>query len=299
MSFSGGSNRSFGRQGSSAAQRKDKKRKQEFHKHKIKFVEEESLNFDGLKSKVSISMEKLGNQIFSNEPSGYTFDNWLKSYNLLLDDFEERADPKNLPKEYYDARQRLTAKLLEPVDVSDIDAEIIEREKEAESVKLRISEALKESENRLAQQKSENSKIEELKKEQTQSTKELEDAQDELEVTRSKQSFFNKLFSRQSTPVDILRNRVNSLRQKNEGIAQDIQRLEEDRDSKEVADDELNDLRERLISLQQEIGDLQGRKLEREQSGEKRKQITSELCGIISGLQLKTDDENEFKPVGI
>ena len=291
MSFTGGSSRSFGRKGSSSAQRKDKKKKQEFHKHKIRFVEEETLNFDELKSKVSIAIEKLGNQVFSNEPGGYSFDNWLTSYNLLLDDFEERASQRNLPKEYYDARQRLTAKLLEPIDVSDIDTDIKKCEQEIDSVKLRISESLKESQNRLDQQKRENTKIEELKRVQTQSIKELEDAQDELEATRSKQSLFSKLFSRSSSSIDTLRSKVDSLTEKNGEITRDIQRLQEDRDVENSSGNDLNDLREKLISLHQDVGELQGRKLEREQLGEKRKQITVELSNVISSIQFNSNNE--------
>lgn len=291
MSFTGGSSRSFGRKGSSSAQRKDKKKKQEFHKHKIRFVEEETLNFDELKSKVSIAIEKLGNQVFSNEPGGYSFDNWLTSYNLLLDDFEERASQRNLPKEYYDARQRLTAKLLEPIDVSDIDTDIKKCEQEIDSVKLHISKSLKESQNRLDQQKRENTKIEELKRVQTQSIKELEDAQDELEATRSKQSLFSKLFSRSSSSIDTLRSKVDSLTEKNGEITRDIQRLQEDRDVENSSGNDLNNLRDKLVSLQQDVGELQGRKLEREQLGEKRKQITVELSNVISSIQLKSNNE--------
>ena len=291
MSFTGGSSRSLGRMGYSSAQRKVKKKKQEFHKHKIRFVEEETLNFDELKSKVSIAIEKLGNQVFSNEPGGYSFDNWLTSYNLLLDDFEERASQRNLPKEYYDARQRLTAKLLEPIDVSDIDTDIKKCEQEIDSVKLRISESLKESQNRLDQQKRENTKIEELKRVQTQSIKELEDAQDELEATRSKQSLFSKLFSRSSSSIDTLRSKVDSLTEKNGEITRDIQRLQEDRDVENSSGNDLNDLREKLISLHQDVGELQGRKLEREQLGEKRKQITVELSNVISSIQFNSNNE--------
>ena len=291
MSFTGGSSRSFGRKGSSSAQRKDKKKKQEFHKHKIRFVEEETLNFDELKSKVSIAIEKLGNQVFSNEPGGYSFDNWLTSYNLLLDDFEERASQRNLPKEYYDTRQRLTAKLLEQIDVSEKDTDIKKSEQEIDSEKLHISKSLKESQNTLDQQKRENTKIEELKRVQTQSIKELEDAQDELEATRSKQSLFSKLFSRSSSSIDTLRSKVDSLTEKNGEITRDIQRLQEDRDVENSSGNDLNDLREKLVSLHQDVGELQGRKLEREQLGEKRKQITVELSNVISSIQLKSNNE--------
>lgn len=291
MSFTGGSNRSFSRKGSSASQKKDKKKKQDFHKHKIKIAEEERLDFAQLKDKVSVALEKLGNQVFSNEPGAYTFDNWMTSYNLLMDDFEERVGPSNLPKGYYDARHRLTARLLEPVDTSDIDAEVKRLEEETESTKMRISEALRKSQDKVEQQKFDNAKIEELKQKQKQSAEELEDAQDEFQITRSKQSLFSKLFSRPSPSVDSVRNRINFLKEKNEGIAQDLKRLEGNRNQENDSDNDLDDLRNRLISLQQEVGELQGRKHEREQFSEKRKQITTELSSIISGLQFKSTNE--------
>ena len=77
MSFGGSGRSSFGSKGFAGGQKKEKRKKQEFHRHKVKYSEEEHLDFQHLKERTVTALGKLGAQVFSLEPGGYTFENWM------------------------------------------------------------------------------------------------------------------------------------------------------------------------------------------------------------------------------
>lgn len=297
MSFSSGSGRSsFNKKGFSGSQKKERKKKQEFHKHKIKFAEGEShLDFEQMKSRVSVALDKLGHQVFSLEPGGYTFQNWMTSFNLLLDDFEDKASGfLDLPKEYHDSRQRLGAELLNPVDVSDLDTEVQNLESEIQSIKLKVSETSGELQAiREKEQKETLSKIDDLKEEESESAKELEGARNELELRKkARKSFFSRLFSNSldNSSIESAQSRLDSIRARKEALNKDLRQLQNsDKSSTKDLDEELSRLRDSLTSLQQRLGELEAKRLERLQLTEKRAQATAELSAIISSLRIGVD----------
>ncbi len=290
MSYSSGPGRSFS--GKRAAPKKAKKKKQEFHKHKVKFTEEEHLDFEMLKTRVSMALDKLGHQKFSMEPGGYTFHNWMTSFNLLLDDFEEKAGATNLLKEYYEQRQKLTADLLKPPDNKEFDEEIKKIESEMESVKLRISTLNERVSKRAEQKRSENvSRIGRLKEEQTESQRELKDAEGELEKGEKRKSRFGRLFSGGSTSLEKLRERIGSLRARSQKITKEIQSLESRSNPYEEIDTEMAEQVRVLEELRQKIAELNLRKEERSQLEEQRVRTTTELSQIISSLSLAPHED--------
>ncbi|MGH2637696.1 MAG: coiled-coil domain-containing protein [Rhabdochlamydiaceae bacterium] len=303
MSLSGGSGRSssFGKKGYSSAQKKEKKKKQEFHKHKIKFSEQEgSIDFDRLKDRVSVALDKLGSQVFSPEPGGYTFYNWMTSFDLLLDDFEEKTaanySTKNiLPREYYDARVKISEDLLKPIDTSDLDTEIQKIQVEIDSLQLQISEFMQKKV-RLANAHGESSsKIYGLEKKREESDEELKEADAELEEEQQKKkrkSFLSKMFHSRSFSADSAQDKVNSIKKRREEIDESIRELE-DKASVDDLKEQLVRTREKLAAFEQKMGELQTLKLEREQLTEKRKVATDALSAMISSLKDPEGDQSE------
>jgi hypothetical protein len=287
LSYSSGSSHSFGSKGSS--QRKDRKRKQEFHKHKVKLTEEDHLDFEQLKARVTVALDKLGHQVFSVEPGGYTFHNWMTSFNLLLDDFEEKTDPKNLPKDYFDARSKLTADLLQPADTADIDWEIENIGSEIDSVKSHMSELSRQANEKLEKLRETGSKIDRLKKEQMDSERNLGEASEDLDMAKKKQSFLGKLFSgSKNSSVDLAKKRVDSLKSKKAEIEQNIQELEtSSEESGEQLENELAVLKEKLKTLQENQAEWNLKRDEKSQLSEKRIETTAALSHVISSLKLE------------
>jgi DNA repair exonuclease SbcCD ATPase subunit len=286
MSYSGGSGRSFGSKGSS--QKKDRKRRQEFHKHKVKLTEEGHVDFEQLKVRVAVALDKLGHQVFAVEPGGYTFHNWMTSFNMLLDDFEERAGPKNLPKDYYDARLKLTADLLKPAETADVDWEIQNMETEINSVNLHMSELTKQVNEKRDGWRERASKIDHLKAELVVSEKKLEEAIEALAKEKKRQSFFSKVFSSsKNSSAGSAKEQVDSIRTIKDEIEKKIQELESSPiDSVDDLDNNLITLKEKLDELQQNLADWNSKKEELSQLSEKRVETTAALSKTISALKL-------------
>ncbi|MGA2873933.1 MAG: hypothetical protein ABSE82_00220 [Nitrososphaerales archaeon] len=286
MSYSGGSGRSFGSKGSS--QKKDRKRRQEFHKHKVKLTEEGHVDFEQLKVRVAVALDKLGHQVFAVEPGGYTFHNWMTSFNMLLDDFEERAGPKNLPKDYYDARLKLTADLLKPAETADVDWEIQNMETEINSVNLHMSELTKQVNEKRDGWRERASKIDHLKAELVVSEKKLEEAIEALAKEKKRQSFFSKVFSSsKNSSAGSAKDQVDSIRTIKDEIEKKIQELESSPiDSVDDLDNNLITLKEKLDELQQNLADWNSKKEELSQLSEKRVETTAALSKTISALKL-------------
>jgi chromosome segregation ATPase len=296
LSYSGGSGKSFGSNRGSSAQRKDKKKKQDFHKHHLKFVpEQEQLSLEQLKERVSIGLQKLGTQVFSSEPGGYGFHNWMSSFNLLLDDFEEKCGPENLPKEYHDERLRLTAELLEPVNTSELDLEMERLQKEISSVEEQIAEIVQKSEMVAVEEwREDDAKISRLKKERTQTDLDITSTRTKLDEEKRKanQSVYKRLFSRSDT-IKPIQASLESLAARREEIEENLRSLEKDRTEKKSEvrkyDSDLSKLRLDLEGLRIQLGETEGKKSDKLQLSDKRGKITESMARMISTLRLNAE----------
>jgi chromosome segregation ATPase len=284
LSYSSGAGRSFSK---GSSQKKDRKKKQEFHKHKLKFTEEEHLDFEQLKSRVTVALDKLGHQVFSLEPGGYTFNNWMTSFNLLLDDFERKAG-EHLSREYYDSRLKLTAELGKPIDTSDIDPDITKIEDEIEATKIKMTELTRESNSKVEEHRKIVSQIDHFRGERVTKENELVEATETLSRLRKKKSFFSRLMSNQKeSPEDSAKDKVESIQSEIDSIDGRIRELEENSVvTGEQSDDQFRAMKERFDGLQESLAELNEKKNERLQLTEKRIETTTALSGIISSLKL-------------
>jgi DNA repair exonuclease SbcCD ATPase subunit len=297
LSYSGGSGKSFGNKGFSS-QKKEKKKKQDYHKHRVKFSPEEHLSFEQLKERVSIGLDRLGNQVFSSEPGGYGFHNWMTSFNLLLDDFEEKCGNGNLPREYFDTRLEMSAELQKPVDTSEADAEIQRIEKEILSKEEIISEIARKSQKEAVEERHEDdSKIQRLKKERTQTDIEIEKARTVLDEEKKKanQSLFKRLFTG-SESVRLAQEKLDSLTARREQIEENLRMLEEDRSKRQGAmknfDHDISELRATLEDLKRNLAEVEARKQEAMQISNRRKEVTKSMSAMISSLHPSEHSED-------
>jgi hypothetical protein len=160
---------------------------QSYHPRKIKLSETPKLDQDELKARTVTALHKLGEQRFSEEPGGYSLENWMKGVNVLLDDFEEKMGGANLSSAYVERRRLLTEFVSKPVDVSSIDAEISELSKNMAAIEAKLDE------NRAKV----HARIDELKKEQSTCSDELAREQKrlaEIPVEQNSGSFLKRLF---------------------------------------------------------------------------------------------------------
>ena len=87
---------------------------------------------------MTIALKRLGNQVFSWNQEGTILVTGCP-LDLLLDDFEEKSPAENLPKEYFEAREKLTADLSSPVDTSAVDSDIHTTEEAIKLIQEKIS----------------------------------------------------------------------------------------------------------------------------------------------------------------
>jgi hypothetical protein len=295
---SGGSGKSFSNRGS-ASQKKEKKKKQEFHKHRLKFTPEVHQSLDQLKERASIGLQKLGAQVFSSEPGGYGFHNWMTSFNLLLDDFEEKCNPSSLPKEYHDTRLRLTSELLQPADTTLQDSQIQKLEGEVSSLEEKIAEIAQKSEKIVVDEWHEDeAKINRLKKERLQIELDITSARESLEAERKKanRSVMKRLFSG-SEALKPFQAKLDSLIQKRGEIERNLQSLEEDRIKKQGEvkkfDTDILRLRADLEELKVRSGEVEAQKLEVLQLTEKRASVSKSMADLISSLHLSDSSSGD------
>ncbi len=300
MSFGGSPSRpSFGRKGSSSPQKKVRKKKQDFHRHKVKFVEEgKEIGFEEIKSRVVVSLDRLGHQRFSLEPGGYSFENWMMSFNLLLDDFEAKVTPERLPQEYFERRLKLTEDLMQPVDTSDLDQEIEKLRNEERQVSLRALDAgLRHRTKRDQEVKGNSSTIGSLKKERERYSRELEEKKSLL-VEKKKQlksaSLFRKVFSgASSSEISSIQKRIEGLETTLEDLDGKISDLQDWRrgiSQNHTQDSVSAGEGERLSMVQSKISELEGQRLVRMQFAEKREEATKLMAEIISGVNLPVEE---------
>ena len=159
---------------------------QPFHPRKIRIPEDTKLDYDQLKSRTIIALNRMGQQRFSSEPGGYSLDNWIRGMNILLDDFEKGTDEEKLSSDYFAKRRVLNELLSKPIPTESIDRDISE-----------IRQKMAETDGRIEAERARiASRIDELKNEQAKCSAELAREQARASnpaAERSSGSFFRRL----------------------------------------------------------------------------------------------------------
>ncbi|MHB1907315.1 MAG: coiled-coil domain-containing protein [Nitrososphaerales archaeon] len=291
MSFG---NRSYG-------ERPIKRKKQDFHRHKIKPQETASFDLESQKQRTILSLGHLGEQRFSQEPGGYSFEHWMKSFNLLLDDFENSIGEDKLPKEYFAKRLELTSSLLASNETAELDLEVSKLE--IEERELRTNIALLQAKNKKNKEIEErNQKLTLLEEEKKNALSQLDKANANLLARRKRIQDSSKLFRRifgsvssqlNEPNLESLEARVKSAQVKVEAIESKIleQRKKIDQSTLKSSPENVGDLDEakaKLDLLLSNLQDLNQKRSEAKELVEKRKEITRQMADAISKLELHT-----------
>jgi polyhydroxyalkanoate synthesis regulator phasin len=181
---------------------------QPYHQRKIRISETPKLDYEELKARTVAALHKLGLQKFSEEPGGYSLDNWVKGVNVLLNDFEEKMGEAKLSSEYAKRRRFLTEFVSKPVDVSTIDDEVSSLRRSMADIQGKLE----------ANRAQVSSKIDELKREQAKYSEDLAREQKKLDaepVDQTSGSFLKRLFrGKTPTPVDESKAEIEELKSK-------------------------------------------------------------------------------------
>ena len=253
---------------------------QSFHQRKIRTQETPKLDPDQLKSRTIIALSRLGQQKFSNEPGGYSLENWVRGVNILLDDFEEKMGKGKLSPDYVEKRREMNDFLSKPVSTSSIDESIYNVKRDAADAEGRIAEGRA----RLV------SRVAELKSEQDSCSAELERARERIAsqaAEQSSESLLKRLFKGNSkTSAKDPGTRVKELESKLDALSSEI--LGQKRLLKLVdqhsPDSPYADEWKTLESLQTRLDALDSERLEKVQLVKEREEIASSIADTISGM---------------
>ena len=251
---------------------------QSFHQRKIRIPETPKLDYDQLKSRTIIALNKLGQQKFSTEPGAYSLENWTRGVNILLDEFEGKMGEGKLSPDYVQKRRELIDRLSKPISTLPIDNSISELKQNVADVESRIDSERAQIVSRLV----------ELRSEQDRCSAALVQEQrriSTLTTDRGSNSFFKRLFvgdsktSAKDTGIQVkeLESRLDVL--SNEILGQ--QKLLKSVDQRSPESPFVEEWKA-LESLQTRLGALESERLERVQLVKEREEITASIANTIS-----------------
>ena len=246
----------------------------------MKYSEPPELDFEQVKARTVIALNRLGHQKFGAESGGYSLENWVRGVGLLLDEFERKVGEGRLPKEYVEKRRLLNDYLLRRVDTSQIDDSISElRQKEADVVRKLGDERDKTK-----------ARIDELQKELAEVTAELDrlNAQpSDMPGPERSGSFFRRLFARGAASApreeDDVRAESEKKLQSLQNEKSEQQKVLKSIDRRDPDSPAAEDWKT-LESIQARIGVLESEKLERTQFVKERAEFTASIADVISRI---------------
>ena len=147
MSFGSESGRTrSGTKGFSNKEKKQKRKKQEFHSHKRAYLQGgERADPEEVRARTVLALDRLGHQVLSTEPGGYDLEDWSRNFNALLDDFEEKVGPASITDEFRARRQEAVGYLVPSATADDIDSEIERLTEEERDARALLDEVEKQA----------------------------------------------------------------------------------------------------------------------------------------------------------
>jgi hypothetical protein len=253
---------------------------QPFHQRKIRLPETPELDYDQLKSRTVIALNKLGHQKFSTEPGGYSLENWIRGVNILLDEFEVKMGEGKLSPDYIAKRHELNDYISKPVSTSSIDKSISDLSQNLNDVQGRIN----------AGREQLVSKIVELKNERDRCSTELVQEQERissLETNQKPDSFFKRIFGGSSktleedseTKVKELESRIEALSDEILGQQKLLRLFDQHSQESPFAEDWKT-----LESLQTSLEALKNERVEKVELVKEREEITASIADTISSI---------------
>lgn len=248
----------------------------------MRYSEPAKLDYNQLKARTIIALDKLGHQKFAAESGGYSLETWVRGVSLLLDEFEEKIGEARLPKEYVEKRRLLTDYFLRPVDTSSIDASISGLGGEEAEVVRKLGD----------ERDRVKARIDGLRKDVAKCTEELEKEQPQAAVQPLPErsgSLLRRLFAgRQASATREETDRRAELEKKLQSLQAEISAQQEvlkSIDQQSPASPIAEDWKA-LESLQARIRELERERLEKTQLAKEREEFTASIADAISNINV-------------
>jgi len=285
MSYSSGTGRTrSGTKGFSSREKKQKRKKQDYHIHKrAHFQETERPDPEEVRKRTILALDRLGHQVLSSEPGGYDLEDWMRSLNSLLDDFQEKVGDGIVGDEFRARSQQALNRLAPASSAREIDQEIEKTTQEQAAASAAVDEAEERASARLAS----------LREERDACVKELKTEKDKLaEIREARQSrqFFSRVL-RAGPSTEQAEASVAELESKLKRIEDEIERLRKARSAARgggsgEGDPAHLEAQQRFEAARSKLLDLQSSRQNLLQLAHEREAATQTLSEMISALKL-------------
>lgn len=267
-------------------EKKLRKQKQEFHTRRQRPGSSAGAALEDVKTRTIIALQHLGSQKLSTEPGGYGLQGWIKSLDLLLDDFQSKLGTQRLSAEFLRLREEFKRKGLAARDTRDIETRIadlraesdrgVEEKEAARRALLREATDLRERRERVARK--------------------LEETTNRLRNSRAStkpRSFFSRFFLKSVPPAEAEDPQVGALRLELEELDSQIKLAEKERDSSgqaagESPPEDRNPTGADGIGLK-ELAELESERERLHQLAEEREKV----CAVFAELVVRTEVPGE------
>ncbi len=285
MSFGSGTGRTrSGTKGFSNKEKKQKRKKQEFHIHRrAHFQESERPDPEEVRARTILALDRLGHQVLSSEPGGYDLEDWTRSLNSLLDDFQEKAGAGLATEEFRKRRQEVLSGLAPSSSARDVESEIERLTKEEDAARTAVEDAEKRATARLAS----------LRDERDACAKEIKAQKDRLaELKQANQSrqFFSRIL-RAGPSTAKAEETLAELESKLSRLEEEIEKSRKARSAGRggapgEGDPAYLEAQQRLEATRERLLDLQASRQNLLQLADEREAVTQALSQMISALKL-------------
>ncbi len=284
MSFGSGTGRTrSGSKSFSSKEKKEKRKKQEYHVHKrAHFQETERPDAEEVRKRTILALDRLGHQVLSSEAGGYDLEDWRRSLDSLLDDFQEKVGEGIVGDEFRARSQQVLSRLVPSSTIGGIDSEIQKLTQEEAAASAAVEEARVRASARLAS----------LKEEREACMKELKAQRErlaEIKEARESRQFFSR-FLRAAPSTDEAEAKVAGLESKLKNLEEEIERARKARSGAAggagEGDQAYLEARTRLESARAQLLDLQSSRQNLMQLAGEREEAAKALTEIISSLKL-------------
>jgi len=273
-----------GTKGFSSKQKKLKRKKQDYHVHRRGHLQEaQQLDLEEVRARTILALDRLGHQVLSTE-GGYDLQDWMKSLDSLLDDFQEKVGADQITEEFRARRQAAVLPLASPAAVGDTDVEIENATQEEVAARAALAELEKKAAEKLASLRDERDACgRDLKLEK--------ERLDEIREAKQSRQFFSRLV-RAGPSTEQPEKRIEELEAKLSRLEEEIDRSRkvrsalasssagEGHSAYPEAEQRLEDARDKLISLQEARKD-------KIQLTKEREAATKTISELISSMTLE------------
>lgn len=284
MSFGSQSGRTrSGSKGFSNKEKKQKRKKQEFHTHKrAHALDAGPHDPEAARSRTLMSLERLGHQTLSTEPGGYGLKDWMRSLDSLLDDFQEKVGPEHVSKELLAMRGETFARLEHPPPSGEIDSEMEKLMKEEAETRAELDTLERKDAATLGY----------LMEQREARKKELKQEKDKLAAlleSGESRPLFSRI-RRSKPPTEEAKARVAKAESEVARLEGEIEHTKKARSDTTGGQSPYAEARARMEKIRDRLTELQSSRESLLQLKHEREEATKALAGLISSMKL---DGNE------